>query len=175
MWTALRPHPSLFHFCPISRKANKKVNFGPSFNALYKPLPMSRNPPMSPPLTTIKILSQGFPGGSVVKNLPDNAGHMVLIPGLGRSLGFPGGLDSKESACSAGDLGLIPGLGRSLEKRMATHSSILAWRIPWTEVPGYSLHGYSLWGHKESDMTEQLIHTLGRSHMLRSSHMCYNY
>jgi len=30
------------------------------------------------------------------------------------------------------DLGLIPGSGRSLEKGMATHSSILAWRIPWT-------------------------------------------
>ena len=33
---------------------------------------------------------------------------------------------------------------------MATHSSILAWEIPWTEEPG----GYSPWGHKESDMTE---------------------
>ena len=44
--------------------------------------------------------------------------------------------DSKESACNAGDLGSIPGLGRSLEKEMATHSSILAWRIPWTEEPG---------------------------------------
>ena len=30
----------------------------------------------------------------------------------------------------------IPGLGRSLEKEMATHSSILAWEIPWTEEPG---------------------------------------
>ena len=35
-----------------------------------------------------------------------------------------------------GDLGSIPGLGASLEKEMATHSSILAWRIPWTEKPG---------------------------------------
>ena len=34
----------------------------------------------------------------------------------------------------------------SLENEMATHSSILAWRIPWTEEPG----GYSPWGHKES-------------------------
>ena len=33
-----------------------------------------------------------------------------------------------------GDLGLIPGLGRSPEKGMATHPSILAWRIPWTEA-----------------------------------------
>ena len=39
-----------------------------------------------------------------------------------------------------------------LEKEMATHSSILAWEIPWTE----DLVGYHPWGHKESDMTEQL-------------------
>ena len=38
------------------------------------------------------------------------------------------------------------------EKGMATHSSILAWRIPWTR----SLVGYSPWGHKESDTTERL-------------------
>ena len=49
---------------------------------------------------------------------------------------FSGGSYGKESACNAGDLGLIPGSGRSLEKGMATHSSILAWRIPWTEEPG---------------------------------------
>ena len=48
----------------------------------------------------------------------------------------PDGSNGKESACSAGDLGSIPGLGRSLEKEMTTHSSILAWRIPWTEEPG---------------------------------------
>ena len=40
-----------------------------------------------------------------------------------------------------------------LEKGMATHSRILAWRIPWTEEPG---GGYSSQGCKESDMTEQL-------------------
>ena len=34
------------------------------------------------------------------------------------------------------DLGSIPGLGRSLEKGNATHSSILAWRIPCTMVHG---------------------------------------
>ena len=42
-----------------------------------------------------------------------------------------------------------------LEKVMASHSSILAWRISWMEEPG----GLSPWGHKESDMTEQLTHT----------------
>ena len=45
--------------------------------------------------------------------------------------GFPGGSHSKESASSAGDLGSIPGLGGILlDKEMATHSSILAWKIP---------------------------------------------
>ena len=41
-----------------------------------------------------------------------------------------------------------------LEKGMATHSSILAWRIPWTEEPWTA--GYSPWGHKELDTIEQL-------------------
>ena len=45
------------------------------------------------------------------------------------------------------------GWGDPLEKEMATHSSILAWKMPWTER---SLAGYRLWGHKESDTTEQL-------------------
>ena len=50
-------------------------------------------------------------------------------------MGFPGGSDGKESACNAGDMGLIPGED-PLEQGMATLSSILAWRIPWTEEPG---------------------------------------
>ena len=50
--------------------------------------------------------------------------------------GFSGVSDVKESECNEGDLGSIPGSARSPEKEMATHSSILAWRIPWTEKPG---------------------------------------
>ena len=50
--------------------------------------------------------------------------------------GFPGGSDGKESASNVGDPGLIPGWDDPLEKEMATHSSILAWEIPWTEEPG---------------------------------------
>ena len=62
----------------------------------------------------------------MVKNPPANTGYirdMSSIPGSGNPLGGGG---------------------------MATHSSILAWRIPWTEEPG----SYSPQGHKESDMTE---------------------
>ena len=52
--------------------------------------------------------NMSFPGDSVVKNIPANAG----------------------------DTGSIPGWGRSLKKKMTTHSSILAWEIPWREKPG---------------------------------------
>ena len=60
------------------------------------------------------------------------------------------GAEVKASACNVGDLGSIPGSGRSLEKEIATHSSILAWRIPWTEELG----GLQSTGRKESDTTE---------------------
>ena len=46
--------------------------------------------------------------------------------------GFPSSSIGKESACNEGDLGWED----PLEKEMATHSSTLAWRIPWTEEPG---------------------------------------
>ena len=49
---------------------------------------------------------------------------------------FPHSSVGKESAHNAGDLGSISGLGRSLEEETATHSSILAWKIPETKEPG---------------------------------------
>ena len=75
-------------------------------------------------------------------------------------IGFPCGLDSKESTCNARDLGLI-----------------LVGKIPWRRkrqptpvfMPGEfhgqsSLVGYSPWGCKESDVTEQLTHTHTHTH-----------
>ena len=52
-----------------------------------------------------------------------------------RILGFPGGSVIKNLPANAGDTGLIPGSGRFLEKEMANYFSILAWEIPWTEEP----------------------------------------
>ena len=51
-------------------------------------------------------------------------------------VGFPGSSDGKESACNAEDQ--VQSLGKKdpLDKRMATHSSILIWRVPWTEELG---------------------------------------
>ena len=65
---------------------------------------------------------------------------------------------------------LVQSLGQEdpLEKEMAAHSSILAWRIPWTEEPRASP-----WGCKESDMTEQvtLFSVTSASGFL--CHLCY--
>ena len=66
--------------------------------------------------------------------------------------GFPGGSDGRESTCNAGDLRSIPGLGRSLEKGMYS----LQYSCLENPYGQRSLVGYSPWGHKESDMTEQL-------------------
>ena len=68
-------------------------------------------------------------------------------------MGFSGGLDAKESACNAGDLGSIPGSGRSpgKTKRQPTPVFLLG-----KSHGQKSLVGYSPWGHKESDTTEQL-------------------
>ena len=55
-------------------------------------------------------------------------------------------------AGDAEDAGSIPELEDPLEKEMATHSSILAWRISWTE----DLVGYSPWARDKSNKTERL-------------------
>ena len=61
---------------------------------------------------------------------------------------FHGDSAGKTSACNAGDLGSIPGLGRSPGEGKATHSSILAWRIPWT-----IRHGSQRAGHDWATLT----------------------
>ena len=66
----------------------------------------------------------GLPGGAVVKSLPANAGE-------------------------ARDVGSIPDWEDLPEEEMATHSSILAWEIPWTKKPG-GLH--SPWDHKRAGL-----------------------
>ena len=78
-------------------------------------VPVLKSPPVDHnifffPLVFLAIIYGlwAFPGGTVVKNLPANAG----------------------------DVGLTPGPGKSPRGRNGNHSSILAWKIPWTEEPG---------------------------------------
>ena len=63
-------------------------------------------------------------------------------------------LSVKESACNVGDASLIPGWEDTLEEEKASHSTILAWEIPWIEEPGWGLR-HSPWCHKESDTTDR--------------------
>ena len=82
-------------------------------------------------------VQQDFPSGSLVKNPPANAGD-------------------------TGDVGLILGQENLLEKEMATPSSILAWRLPWTEEP----HGLP------SIRLQEVWHDLATKHM--STTRCWN-
>ena len=73
--------------------------------------------------------------------------------------GLPWWLGDKENTCSAGDTGSIPGSGRSPgEENMATHSSILAWRISWTEEPGRHRvgHDWSDWARMHVQIPWQI-------------------
>ena len=66
---------------------------------------------------------------------------------------FPGSLDGKETICNAGDLGSIPGLGGSPGEGDGSPLQYLCWENPHGQM---SLVGYSPWGCKEFDTTEQL-------------------
>ena len=71
---------------------------------------------------------------SLVPSVSSSQSHLFPLPTPPPEV--PGGSDSKAPACNAGDPGLIPRSERSLEKEMATHSSTLAWKIPWMEESG---------------------------------------
>ena len=68
-------------------------------------------------------------------------------------MGFPGGSNDIESTYNAGDLDSIPGLGRS---HGGGHGNPLQYFCLENPHGQMSLLGYSQWGHKESNMTEQL-------------------
>ena len=107
----------------------------------------------------ILLFKKGFPDSSVGKESACNAGDPSLIPGSGRStgegIGYP--LQYSWTSLMAQLVKNPPAMWETwvwtlgwedpLEKGKATHSSILAWRIPWTYRP---------WCRKESDMTERL-------------------
>ena len=67
-------------------------------------------------------------------------------------MGFPCGSAGKESACNVGDVGLIPGWGRSPGEGNHHPLQYSCLENPYGQR---SLAGYSPWGHKELDMTEQ--------------------
>ena len=121
----------------------------------------------------------GFPDGTMVKNPTANAGDVGSIPGLGRSPGEGNGNPLQYSSLVAQTVKCLPtmqkagvqSLGREdpLEKEMATHSSSLAWKIPWTEEHGrVQSMGSQRVGH---DWAMSLTHSsilAGKSHEQKS-------
>ena len=90
---------------------------------------LTSEPPGKTHSVTLTYLAIGVPS--------DRASQVVLVV--------------KNISANARDTGSIPGWGRPLEEAMATHSSILAWRIPWTEEHGRL---QSMGSHTELDTTE---------------------
>ena len=89
---------------------------------------------------------------------PQKSFARYLLTDMGFSQWFWG----KASACNAGDTGdtgSVPGWGRSPGGGMASHSSILAWSVPWTEEPGGLL---SIWLHRFGNDWRDLVYMLAR-------------
>ena len=84
-------------------------------------------------LHSLYIISEGVSGHSLLQLCTIFLLFFLATPG---SICFPGGSNGKESACNADTRVQSQGLEDPLEKKLATHSSILDWRIPWTEKPG---------------------------------------
>ena len=128
------PAFSSFEYVPGSAITAHTVTLCLTFWGTFKQFP-TLTVPFHIPLTTNdgSNFYMGFPGGSVLKNLPDKAG----------------------------DAGSIPGSGRSPEKETATHCSILAWGIPWTEEPGRlqstGLQKSRIWLSDETTTTTTII------------------
>ena len=111
------------------------------------------------------IVDPGFPGSSAGKESSCNAGEPSLTPGSGRSPEGTGySLQYSWASLVAQMVKNLPTMRETwvqslgwedpLEKEMATHSSILAWRISHAQR---SLAGYSPWGPKELDTTKHSI------------------
>ena len=116
-------------------------------------------PPGDLPDPGIKLTSLLSPAlaGRFFTTEPPGKPQFSNKPGIKRNIKFPGSSDSKESACNAGDLGFNPWFGK------------IPWRGEWQPIPIFlpgefhgqgSLVGYSPWGIKELEMTEQLTLSL---------------
>ena len=91
------------------------------------------------------------------KNMHTSNMTVIFLQGFNRDVGFLGGSDGKEYACNGGDCVLSLGGEDPLKKRMATHSPVF---LPGEFHEQRKLAGYTPWGCKEQDTTEQLTLSL---------------
>ena len=110
---------------------------------------------------------KGFAGGSVVKNLPANAGNASLISGPD----FPGDSEGKESTCNAGwRPGFDLWVGKIPWRRAWQPTPVFfAWRIPTDRGAWWAtVHGVT----KSRTRLSDKAHTPGRSHMPQNNQTC---
>ena len=107
-----------------------------SSTVLFLILEQPLNQPLNSYLSTILLFYSFFPLKKKSPTFLENLSYRILILYFYYFWSFPGGSVIKNLPANEGDVGPVPGWGRSLEKEMATHSSILTWKTPWTEEPG---------------------------------------
>ena len=130
------------HRVPRGRKPQREMSVStcrerPSAHTLHTPLPhrflpAPALPSLNAALACLPLRPQ--PGYSWWKGT--SVLLLLCFYTFNSSHQFPSGTDGKQSTCIAGDRVWSQGQEDPLEKEMATHSSILSWRIPWTEEPG---------------------------------------
>ena len=98
------------------------------------------------------VLAWRIPGTGELGGLPSMESHRI---GHDYSDLAAAAAEGKESACNTGDLGSIPGSGRSPGEG---NGYSLQYSCLENSIDKRSLEGYSPWGHKESDKTEQLTY-----------------
>ena len=109
-----------YHSYDQINQQTEKANFVTAEHKIFNPLSLTRQNVIEPPVkarVVVTLLS-------------------TYLTTFLRAQGFPHSSDGKESACGAGDLASVPGSGRSPGEGNGTHSSVLAWKVPWTEEPG---------------------------------------
>ena len=127
------PRHSLWSLPPALLHAN------PGWPCVWPRFTVPTSPPPSPP-----GMSRWAPERSLPFLVDKGCGHSgstistssFLNRIIRENRGFPGGSDNKASAYNAGDPGQYLDQEDPLEKETATHSSTLAWKIPWMEEPG---------------------------------------
>ena len=130
MAPTLQSHLTLFLLCPYISSCKDSFTLDVQSIASSSTINIKSSPPSFPLVTPNKVLRSNFYFSPIMLSCLKS----LVVPIVFGS--FPGGSVVKSMPANAGDVGSIPGSGRSPEEEMANPSSILAWKIPWTEEPG---------------------------------------
>ena len=140
-WTSLQSYPTLCDPMDHSLPAPLSVGFSKQeyWRGLLCPSPEDLPDPGIEPMSLMHPALAGKFSTTSSTWEARSLNTLVKILSALFTVGFPGGATGKEPTCQCRDhkrRRFDPSQEDPLEKEMETHSSILAWRIPWTEEPG---------------------------------------